>query len=157
MSPSIRQATPDDAPIIATFNAMMAEETEHRVLDHSVLRQGVEQVLKDASKGVYFVAGVKQAVVGQLLITYEWSDWRNGTFWWIQSVYVREEYRGKGIFRALYRHVESLARQTPGVCGLRLYVETGNAGAQQAYERLGMIKTPYELYEVEFVQGKGRR
>jgi ribosomal protein S18 acetylase RimI-like enzyme len=88
------------------------------------------------------------------LITYEWSDWRNGVFWWIQSVYVREESRGKGVFKALYRHVESLARKQKDVCGLRLYVEHDNLNAMNTYERLGMKKTGYELFEIDFVLGR---
>ncbi|MEX2117712.1 MAG: N-acetyltransferase [Bacteroidota bacterium] len=153
----IRPARADDAPLIAQFNALMALETEHRTLDHETLRKGVETVVRESSHGTYYVAEMDEKVVGQLLITYEWSDWRNGVFWWIQSVYVPEEFRGRGVFKALYRHVESMARKQIGVCGLRLYVEHDNQSAIRTYQKLGMEKTPYELYEIDFVLGKGSR
>lgn len=152
----IRQATPGDAPLIAQYNAFMALETENRVLDQEILRNGVEAVLKDPALGLYYLAEANGKVAGQLMITYEWSDWRNGTFWWIQSVYVREDYRMKGVFKALFRHVESEARSRKGVCGLRLYVEHGNEKAKQIYEKLGMARTDYQLYERDFILGKGR-
>lgn len=129
----------------------MALETERRTLEHDTLRWGVESVLEDQSKGRYFVAEINGEVIGQLLITYEWSDWRDGTFWWIQSVYVKEEYRGKGAFKALFRHVETLAKSDQGICGLRLYVEHDNERAKRTYEKLGMKKTPYEMYEIDYV------
>lgn len=151
MPVTIRQAKPGDRPLIAQFNALLALETENRTLDHLVVLKGVETVLSDSSKGAYYVADLDGAIVGQLMITYEWSDWRNGTFWWIQSVYVREEFRGRGIFKALYRHVEALARQNKGVCGLRLYVEHNNRDAVKTYRKLGMHKTEYDLYEIDFV------
>lgn len=154
---TIRPATPADGPVIASFNALMAVETEHRNLDHAILRSGVEAVLRDSTKGTYYVAESDGTVIGQLLITYEWSDWRNGMFWWIQSVYVREEYRNKGVFKALFRHVEAKAKKQPGVCGLRLYVEHENARAKQTYERLSMYKTAYELYETDYVLTEGRK
>jgi ribosomal protein S18 acetylase RimI-like enzyme len=157
MAPLIRTARADDAPIIAQFNALMALETEHRTLEHETLRKGVEAAVGEPSKGTYYVAEIDGKVVGQLLITYEWSDWRNGVFWWIQSVYVREEFRGRGIFKALYRHVETMARKRTGVCGLRLYVEHDNQNAIRTYQRLGMKKTPYELFEIDFVLGKDSR
>ncbi|MEX1140191.1 MAG: GNAT family N-acetyltransferase [Bacteroidota bacterium] len=150
----IRPARADDAPLIAQFNALMALETEHRTLDHETLRKGVEAVVREPSHGTYYVAEMDGRVVGQLLITYEWSDWRNGVFWWIQSVYVRQEVRGRGVFKALYRHVEVMARKQPGVCGLRLYVEHDNQNAMRTYQKLGMKKTPYQLFEVDFVLGK---
>ncbi|GJQ21610.1 MAG: hypothetical protein HBSIN02_19650 [Bacteroidia bacterium] len=155
MAIQIRQARPEDAPLIAQYNAFMALETENRVLDQDTLRKGVETVLTNPVCGVYYLAEIDGRLAGQLMITYEWSDWRNGTFWWIQSVYVREEYRQKGVFKALYRFVESQARSKPDVCGLRLYVEHDNAKAKRIYENLGMKKTAYELYELDFVLGKG--
>lgn len=157
MTPLIRTARAEDAPLIAQFNALMALETEHRTLDHETLRKGVEAVVGQSSNGTYYVAELDGRVVGQLLITYEWSDWRNGMFWWIQSVYVREEFRGRGVFKALYKHVEGLARKHTGICGLRLYVEHDNQNAIRTYQKLGMKKTPYELFEVDFVLGKGSR
>ncbi len=149
----VRPAITADGPLIAKFNALMAQETEHRVLDHSRLRPGVEAVLADSGKGAYFVAEVDGIVAGQMLVTYEWSDWRNGTFWWIQSVYVLEEYRGKGVFKALFRFIREAAKMRSDVCGLRLYVEKENIRAKQTYERVGMNKTPYELFEIDFVLG----
>lgn len=132
----------------------MARETEGLELDRDRLRRGVEAVLEDRTKGFYWVAEIDNRVVGQTLVTQEWSDWRNGAFWWIQSVYVEPESRGSGVFRALYEHVDREARAHPGVCGLRLYVEQENHKAQNAYERLGMKRTPYWIYEVDFVLGR---
>ena len=147
MQITIRDAVPDDAGIIAGFNSDMAEETEGKTLDPDRVGPGVAALLADASKGRYWVAVSKDRVVGQLMVTYEWSDWRNGNIWWIQSVYVHRDYRRHGVFRALYRHVESLASATPEVIGLRLYVESGNARAQQTYEALGMVKPNYLVME----------
>lgn len=152
----IRQATPGDAPLIAQYNAFMALETENRVLEQEILRNGVEAVLKNPALGVYYVAEADGKAAGQLMITYEWSDWRNGMFWWIQSVYVREDYRKKGVFKALFHHVESEARSRAGVCGLRLYVEHENERAKKIYEKLGMNRTGYQLYERDFVLGTDR-
>ncbi len=133
----------------------MALETERRQLDTGRVQQGVRALLNDPAKGIYFVAetgpDATRTVVGQLLLTYEWSDWRNGTFWWIQSVYVREAARGQGVFRALFQHVHDLARTTPGVCGLRLYMDAHNGRARQAYDRLGLKQTNYEMFEIDFV------
>lgn len=148
---TIRDARLDDAPIIVQFNQKMAQETEHRDLKTEVLTRGVSAVLNDESKGRYFVAEENGEVIGQTMITYEWSDWRNGTFWWIQSVYVREEKRGAGVFSALYQHIEQLARKGGGVCGLRLYAEEDNARAERTYLKLGMTKTSYRLFEVELI------
>jgi ribosomal protein S18 acetylase RimI-like enzyme len=151
MTYTIRTATLADAPRITEFNALMAKETEHLELDLNRLRAGVEEVLRDPAKGVYYVAEANGTVVGQTLITYEWSDWRNGMFWWIQSVYVQKEFRGQGVFKALFDHVRTLALRDKTVCGLRLYVEKHNIRAQQTYERLGMKKTHYEMFEMDFV------
>ncbi len=128
----------------------MALETEHTSLDRSRLRAGVEALLADPAKGFYLVAESDGEVVGQLMITYEWSDWRNGTFWWIQSVYVAPAHRGRGVFKALYRRVEELASQNGGVCGLRLYVERQNDRAKAVYEGLGMAATHYQMMEVDY-------
>jgi GNAT superfamily N-acetyltransferase len=151
MNISIRQATPTDAAIVARFNALMAIETESKTLDAALLQRGVEALLADPSKGIYFLAESEGVVVGQTMITYEWSDWRNGTFWWIQSVYVTQEGRGNGVFRSLYEHIHSLARSRTDVCGLRLYVEENNTRARQTYERLGMRQSHYRMYEMDFV------
>lgn len=151
MTISIRPATPSDALVLAKFNALMAKETENRELDPSLLQAGVESLFQDLSRGLYYVAESGETIVGQLMVTYEWSDWRNGTFWWIQSVYVEQAFRGKGVFKTLYRHIESLAKDRKDVCGLRLYVEHDNSAAKETYESLGMKKTPYEMYEIDFV------
>jgi Acetyltransferases len=147
----IRQGTIQDLDTLVDFNAAMAFETEGLILDRERLRCGVKAVLSDPSRGFYWVAEVEGRVVGQMMITFEWSDWRNGTFWWIQSVYVSPEHRRRGVFRALYEHVEKQARDLPGVCGLRLYVEGGNAKAQRTYASLGMQRTSYQIFEKDFV------
>lgn len=146
----VRRAALSDIDLITDFNRAMAVETEGRTLDHSTVSRGVRAVIEDPQLGVYYVAVQGGTVVGQMMITYEWSDWRCGLFWWIQSVYVAPQARGAGAYRALHRHVESLARAAAGVCGIRLYVEAENTGAQQVYERLGMTRTSYRLYEVDW-------
>ena len=146
----IRKARPTDAPVIAEFNRRLAWETERVALDPDVLRNGVAAVLGDVGKGVYFVAEADGAVVGQLMITYEWSDWRNGNLWWIQSVFVKEEFRGQGVFRALFRHLETLARTGKDVAGLRLYMHADNERARRTYERLGMKHSEYEVFELDW-------
>ena len=143
----IRNASPADGAIVAQFNSRMAEETEGRTLDPDLIGPGVAALLADASKGRYWVAECDGEVIGQLMVTYEWSDWRNGNLWWIQSVYVHPDYRRNGVFSALYRHVESLARAEPGVCGLRLYVDRNNKRAQQVYDQLGMVEPGYLVME----------
>jgi ribosomal protein S18 acetylase RimI-like enzyme len=148
----IRPATLSDVDILADYNARMAIETEDKRLEASVLRNGVREVLTSTAHGVYYVAEVDGAVVGQLLLTYEWSDWRNGQFWWIQSVYVDEAWRGKKIFTALYEHIREKAQEDPSVCGLRLYVESENERAQATYAALGMRKTPYRMFEEDFTR-----
>lgn len=147
----IRTAAAADAPVIAAFNLAMARETEHLELDPARLRAGVEAVLADAAKGFYLVAESGGRVVGQLMITFEWSDWRNGNFWWIQSVYVDPEARGLGVYRRLYQHVRGAADARGNVCGIRLYVERENVRAQEVYRRQGMSAAPYEMYEVDLV------
>ncbi len=143
----IRNAVPGDAGTIAAYNSAMAEETEGRSLDPAVVGPGVEGLLADPAKGRYWVAEDGGQVIGQLMVTYEWSDWRNGTIWWIQSVYVHPDWRRNGVFSALYRHVESVASSTPQVVGLRLYVEEKNSRAQQTYAALGMVKPSYIVME----------
>ena len=147
MEITVREASPEDAEIIAGYNIDMAAETEGKSLDPDLIVPGVAAILGDASRGRYWVATSNDRIVGQLMVTYEWSDWRNGNIWWIQSVFVHPEWRRHGVFRTLYRHVESLATATPGVIGLRLYVETANARAQQTYESLGMVKPNYLVME----------
>lgn len=148
---TIRRATVADAEFLVRGNAAMALETEHLSLDLDRLRDGVHALFDDASRGVYYVAERDGRRVGQMMITYEWSDWRNGVFWWIQSVWVEPDQRGHGVFKALYAHVESQAQSDQGVCGLRLYVENNNERAQGTYERVGMKRTVYQMFEVDFV------
>lgn len=151
---NIRAARPSDAPTIVDFNCRMAWETERKRLDPTKITPGVAAVLERPELGRYFVAEVADGgppeVIGQLMITYEWSDWRNGLFWWIQSVYVREDARSRGVFRALYEHVEKLARADAGSCGLRLYVEHANERAQRVYRKLGMQPSDYVFYELDW-------
>lgn len=149
----IKRATLEDARVISEYNGLLAEETEHKTLNRKVLLRGVRALLKNPKKGIYFVAESDGAIVGQLMITYEWSDWRNGNFWWIQSVYVTKEFRQRGVFRLLYEHVEGLAGKRKDVCGLRLYMEKENDRARNVYEKMGMKLTPYVLFEKEFVPG----
>lgn len=144
MSIRVRPARLDDAPFIVESNCRMALETEGLTLDPATVRPGVRAVLQEASKGLYFLAEADGLPVGQLMITYEWSDWRNGNIWWIQSVYVVPEFRRRGAFTALYRHVEDLSRRS-GATGLRLYVEENNAAAQETYRRLGMRMAHYRV------------
>ena len=151
MNIKIRRANVDDAEAIVDYNALIAEETEHRSLDRKILRRGVHAILKDVDKGIYFVAEIDGIIAGQMMITYEWSDWRNGTFWWIQSVYVRKEFRQQGVFRSMFEHVEKSAKKRKDVCGLRLYVERHNERAQKTYESMGMKQAAYEMFEKDFV------
>ena len=147
MHATVRRAGPADAALIAEFNRLLALESENVVLDPVKLAAGVAAVLADPVKGLYFVAEQDGQVVGQLGVTTEYSDWRNGWQWWIQSVYVRPEFRRSGIFRALYAHVERLATEDPEVIGLRLYVEHENHLARQTYSSLGMKQTGYVVME----------
>lgn len=141
----------EDLAVLVEFNAALAHETEGKALDRTRLERGVAALLADATKGRYFVASRDGAVVGALCITYEWSDWRDGVFWWIQSVYVHASARRQGVYTQLYRHVEALARATDGVCGLRLYVDHDNERAQAVYAALGMNASHYRFFELDFV------
>jgi len=159
MNLRIRPATPADTALLADWAAAMAWETEHKRLDPAIVHAGVAAGIADPAKARYFIAmhdatlaghETVGVAVGTLMLTSEWSDWRNGHWWWIQSVYVAQAHRRGGVFAALYRHVEQLARATPGVVGLRLYVEKDNAAAQRTYAALGMQEPGYALYESEF-------
>jgi ribosomal protein S18 acetylase RimI-like enzyme len=143
----IRQATAADAPVLIEFNCAMALETERKELLPEVIGAGVRALLANPAAGFYVVAEAEQRVAGALLITKEWSDWRNGSFWWIQSVYVRPEFRRQGVYKTLYRHVQRIAANDPGVCGFRLYVERENSRAQATYRSLGMKETHYRVFE----------
>jgi len=147
MSYQIRRAGPQDVETLVRFNAAMAWETEGKTLDGVVLRAGVEGLLARPDYGFYLVSEVDEQVAGCLMITFEWSDWRNGVFWWVQSVYVEAAHRGRGVYRSLYEYVKQMAAETGGVCGFRLYVEQDNEKAQATYRRLGMDATHYRMFE----------
>jgi predicted ABC-type ATPase/GNAT superfamily N-acetyltransferase len=147
MAVTIRQAGPADALVVVEFNHRLAEESEGKTLDAALLEPGVAAVLADANKGLYYLAEEDGRALGQIGLTFEYSDWRCGWLWWIQSVYVRPEARRQGVFRSLYCHVENLARQDPSVIGLRLYVEEANKAAQQTYFKMGMTRTGYLVLE----------
>jgi ribosomal protein S18 acetylase RimI-like enzyme len=127
----------------------MAEETESLRLDRGRVLRGVEAALQDASKGFYLLAMEERAVVGQAMVTFEWSDWSNAMRWWLQSVYVHPEFRRRGIFRGLYEQLRALAEAEGAVCCLRLYVDRDNHGAQAVYQKLGFRETHYQLYEMD--------
>lgn len=148
---TVRAATVADVAFLADGNARMAMETEELTLDPVRLQAGVAAVFAHVGRGFYLIPEVDGVAAGQMLITYEWSDWRNGEFWWIQSVYTLPEYRGLGAFRALYAEVAKLARERGTVCGLRLYVEAHNETAQATYRRCGMNETAYRMFEVDSV------
>jgi ribosomal protein S18 acetylase RimI-like enzyme len=147
MTLSIRRAGPADVAVVAEFNRLLALESEGKTLDAAVLAAGVAAGLADPNKSIYFLAEEDGAAVGQIMYTMEWSDWRNGWFWWIQSVYVREEARRRGVLRALYEHVHRAAQADGQVIGLRLYVERSNQIAQETYRRLGMEAAGYLVFE----------
>lgn len=147
----VRRARGDDAEIIAGHSAAMALEIEDIELDYNRLLGGTRAVLEDAGKGFYVVAERGARVVGQLMVTFEWSDWRNGLFWWIQSVYVEPASRGQGVYSALHLWVMEQAAAAGDVCGIRLYVDKSNHNAQRTYRRLGMKPAVYDMYETDFV------
>ncbi len=146
----IRKAHIQDARFIAQGNLAMAQETEHKTLTLETVVKGVENALQHPEFGFYIIAEQDHRPVGQLMITYEWSDWRNGVFWWIQSVYIVPEARGKGIFSRLQDFVMQLAREDSTVCGLRLYVARDNTRAKAVYRHLAWKPTNYELLEIDW-------
>ena len=146
----VREGDGHDLETLASFNLMLAEETEERLLHAQVVRAGVAAALADPDKGRYFVAERAGRVLGQLMLTREWSDWRCAWFWWVQSVFIHPEHRGGGVFRALFRHVEALARDADGVCGLRLYMDHANVPARRTYERLGLTDVGYDVLEIDW-------
>lgn len=145
---SIRLAEPSDALSIVDFNQRMAQETEDKELPTEIITAGVTAVFADSDKGFYLVAETPvKEVVGCLMITLEWSDWREKWFWWIQSVYVHSDFRGQGVYKKLYEWVQTEAKKRGDVCGIRLYVEKENRIAQQVYQKLGMEEAHYLMYE----------
>ena len=152
---TVRPAGIEDVDAIVGFSAAMAWETEQRRLDPAMLREGTFSLLRTPSLGFFMVAEANTAgrsvVLGQLMITYEWSDWRNGLFWWIQSVYVDPAWRRRGVFRTMHDAMLSQAKADPKVCGIRLYVEQDNHIAQTVYRRLGLSRSHYHVYEQDFV------
>jgi ribosomal protein S18 acetylase RimI-like enzyme len=151
----VRLARPADMEALVSFGAAMAMETESRTLDRERLRRGTLSVLESPARGFYLVAelpeGPLKVVVGQLLVTFEWSDWRNGNFWWIQSVYVHPDWRRRGVYRRMHESVLTQARAQGNVCGVRLYVEEGNEAAQAVYRRVGLSRSSYQVFEHDFV------
>ena len=150
MTPAIRPACLDDLEALVGFNAAMALETEGKTLDMQLLRQGTRAVFDSSQRGFYLVAEADGSPMGSLLITYEWSDWRNGWFWWIQSVYVKPEWRRMGVYSAMHRWILDTARSRPDVCGVRLYVDRNNDVARQTYLSLGMSESHYDMFEEDF-------
>jgi ribosomal protein S18 acetylase RimI-like enzyme len=157
---NVRLARPDDAATIASFSAAMALETEGRRLDLDRLHLGTIALLESPDRGFFMVAELDQAddrqLLGQLMITYEWSDWRNGAFWWIQSVYVDPAWRRRSIFRRMHETVMATARTSPNVCGVRLYVEESNSAAQAVYRKVGLAPSSYAIFETDFVLARAR-
>ncbi len=144
---SIRVAKRSEIDALVEFNQAMALETEGKRLSSALLRRGVSAIFDDPAKGLYVVAENGARIVGGLMVTYEWSDWRDAWFWWIQSVYIRPEARGQHIYSRMYEFVKTQAQQTGNVCGFRLYVETENAHAQRVYESVGMSRSHYLMFE----------
>ncbi len=144
---TVRPGTAADADTLIAFNCAMAWETEQKRLDQDTVSAGVRHLLATPDAGFYLVAMSEAGAVGSLMITTEWSDWRNGTFWWIQSVYVQPDARRRGVYRAMYEQVKTLAATQDDLCGFRLYVERENRDARATYAALGMDETTYRLYE----------
>ena len=142
-----REAKPSDVAAIVDFQVAMARETEELDLDREVCTRGVQALFEDASRGRYFVAESNGAVIASLMITYEWSDWRNGNVWWIQSVYVVPSFRGQRVYAGLYEHVKTLVNADDSLRGIRLYVDRRNTRAQEVYTRLGMNGEHYQVFE----------
>ncbi len=150
MTVRIRQAHAQDIDELVDFNLAMARETEDKPLDVARLRRGITYALEHPAEAIYLVANSEQTAAGALMVTFEWSDWRSGRFWWIQSVYVKPEWRRRGVYRSLHEAVRERALRDPLACGIRLYVERENGIAQQTYLDLGMQETHYRLFEEEF-------
>ncbi len=147
MNTFVREASTEDQKIIVTFQTMMAKETEDLMLDNETLNKGVEAVLQDSGRAKYFIAETNGVPSGMLMITYEWSDWRDGWVWWIQSVYTDPGFRKQGIYKLLYNHIKSIVLSTESIKGIRLYVDKRNNSAQKVYETLGMNGNHYSTFE----------
>lgn len=143
----IREAIPNDIPVIIDFQQKMAWETEQVKLDPAILKEGVKNLFQNANRGKYYVAEENGVVVGSLMTTYEWSDWRNGTVLWIQSVYIIKSHRGKGIYKGMYEYIQEMVKKSVDLRGIRLYVDKTNKPAQQVYEKLGMNGEHYQVFE----------
>lgn len=156
-STTIRAATADDVILMTSWAAAMALETEGKELDYATVRQGIAHGVADSKKARYFVAELDGVPAGMLMLTMEWSDWRNGNWWWIQSVYVAPANRRRGVYAALHEHVVSLAKGTEGVVGIRLYVEKENTAAQRTYSSLGMVDARYLVFETAFAPSTSPR
>jgi GNAT superfamily N-acetyltransferase len=143
----IRKATRNDSQVIGSFQIAMARETENICLDTKTVTEGIKAVFEDPSRGIYFVAEKQGEVVGSLMVTFEWSDWRNSYFWWIQSVYVKPEIRRKGVFKQMYLYLHERVKKESSLCGLRLYAEKTNRIAQHTYKSLGMNADHYVMFE----------
>ncbi len=144
---NIRKATLDDLKYLVEFNMNSAIETENKQLSLNVVEEGIKKVLNGEVQGKYFVCEIDGKVVGQMMILFEWSDWRNGEFIWIQSVYVHKDYRKHGVFKALFNNVKSILDSDPKYVGLRLYVEKNNHKAKKVYSAMGMYENQYDMYE----------
>ena len=143
----VRRARLDDHRFIVSFQQKMAQETEGHFLVEKVISEGVNTILRDPSKGYYYVACVDNTPIASLMITYEWSDWRNGNIWWIQSVYVDAQFRGKGVYRKMYEYIKAEVSTDKSIAGIRLYVYNENTRAQEVYKKLGMTGGNYQVFE----------
>jgi ribosomal protein S18 acetylase RimI-like enzyme len=143
----VREAKPNEADLIINFQISMAKETEDIHLEHTIVAAGVQAVFNDPTKGTYYLAEAEGEVIACMLTTYEWSDWRNGTFIWLQSVYVKPEFRGKGVFRNMYQHIKELVSANGNLKGIRLYVFHTNMSAQSVYRSLEMEDQHYRMFE----------
>lgn len=152
---SVRPARQEDVDSIVAFSTAMALETEGRRLDQTRLREGTLSLLASPERGFFMVAelpqGEQRQIVGQLMITFEWSDWRNAVFWWVQSVYVAPAWRRHGVYRTMHEHIVAKAKADPKVCGIRLYVDQENRTAKTVYQRVGLAPSAYAVYEQDFV------
>jgi len=147
---SVRMGQDKDADALVKFNMALAWETERKQLSLPLVNKGVQTLLKNPQYGFYVVAEKSSEIIGAFMVTFEWSDWRCALFWWIQSVYVKPEFRQRGVFRRLYEYLKDKASRESNVCGFRLYVEQSNHTAQSTYEKVGMKETSYKVYEELF-------